>query len=126
VKSGDTLSAIAAANGVTTAALIAANNISDANTITVGQTLRIPAASASTPAASTSSSASASSSSSAGGSGQSYTVKSGDTACQIAANFKVSIGDLASANGTSASGLDTIQVGQTLKIPAPSSGGGGC
>lgn len=46
VRSGDTLSKIAQAFGVSLQDLIAANNITDANRIAVGQQLIIPAASA--------------------------------------------------------------------------------
>jgi LysM repeat protein len=43
VQAGDSLSAIAAQFGVTVDALIQANNITDPNTILVGQVLTIPA-----------------------------------------------------------------------------------
>lgn len=43
VRSGDTLSAIAARNGTTVAELVRENGIADANRIRVGQTLRLPA-----------------------------------------------------------------------------------
>lgn len=43
VQPGDTLSGIAAANGVTVDALVEINNLSDANLLAVGQTLRLPA-----------------------------------------------------------------------------------
>lgn len=52
VRSGDTLSGIAARHGTTTAALASANGITDRNRVGVGKTLRLPAAVASTaPAA---------------------------------------------------------------------------
>lgn len=44
IKSGDTLSRIAAQNGTTVAALAAANGISDPNKIRAGQSITIPAA----------------------------------------------------------------------------------
>ncbi len=44
IKSGDTLSKIAAQNGTTVAALAAANGIADPNKIKAGQTITIPAA----------------------------------------------------------------------------------
>jgi len=127
VKAGDSLSAIASSLGVTTAALAAANNLSDPNSILLGQQLKVPPPSASTPAAAaTSSSSTAGSAASSSGGAQSYTVKPGDTACQIALNNKVSLTDLAAANGIGASGLDTITVGQVLKIPSASTSGAGC
>ena len=42
VKAGDTLSAIAARNGVAVSALVTTNKIADANHIRIGQTLTIP------------------------------------------------------------------------------------
>jgi LysM repeat protein len=51
-------------------------------------------------------------------------VKAGDSGCQIAAANKVSISDLASANGMAISDLNSIIVGQTLKIPSPSANPG--
>ncbi|MBS0942598.1 LysM peptidoglycan-binding domain-containing protein [Leuconostoc mesenteroides] len=62
VKSGDTLNKIAAANGTTVANLVAANNISNANVITVGQTLKLSASSASTSSSSTATTSQSSSS----------------------------------------------------------------
>ena len=52
VKAGDTLSAIASANGVTVAQLVAANNISNPNFILVGQQLTLSATSVASSAAS--------------------------------------------------------------------------
>lgn len=43
VQSGETLSAIAKAYGVTTADIVAANNLADANNLRIGQTLFVPA-----------------------------------------------------------------------------------
>ncbi len=51
VKSGDSLSKIAAAHGVKTKDLMAANQITDANKIRIGQKLSIPGAKASEPKA---------------------------------------------------------------------------
>jgi LysM repeat protein len=42
VKSGDTLSAIAARFGTTAAVLMRLNNIKDARTLRVGQALKLP------------------------------------------------------------------------------------
>ncbi len=51
VKAGDTLSSIAAANGMTVSQLMADNNLSDANSVQVGQVLHTYATPAPTPAA---------------------------------------------------------------------------
>ena len=50
VKSGDTLSKIAAANGSTVDAIVKANNLSDPDKLQVGQQLTIPGAAASASA----------------------------------------------------------------------------
>ncbi|MGI8551748.1 MAG: LysM peptidoglycan-binding domain-containing protein [Dehalococcoidia bacterium] len=54
------------------------------------------------------------------GAGQIYTVQAGDTACKIALRYQVSLEDLASANGTSTSGLVQLKPGQDLRIPSTS------
>jgi len=51
VKDGDSIGSIAVALNTTSQALIDANNLSDPNLITVGQVLKVPAASGATPGA---------------------------------------------------------------------------
>ncbi len=46
-----------------------------------------------------------------------YIVKRGDTATAIAANFGISLADLARVNGQTEEELDYLQIGQELKIP---------
>ena len=92
VVSGDTLSSIAANAGVTLAALEAANpQITNANSIFVGDVINLPAGAVipvtgATPLPTTVPSAS------------NYTVVSGDTLSSIAANFGVTLAALEAAN----------------------------
>jgi LysM repeat protein len=97
IKSGDTLSKIAAACGVTVQALAASNNISNLNNISVGQVLTIPGKASSTT------------------SGTKYTIKSGNTLSKIAAAYGVTVQALAASNNIS--NLNNISVGQVLMIP---------
>ena len=102
VRSGDTLSSIAAKYGTTYQALASYNGIADPNRINVGQVIRIPG--------------STSGSSSASGS-RTYTVRQGDSLWAIAASqlgngsrYK----EIKTLNGLTS---DTIHAGQTLKLP---------
>ncbi|GAA0077664.1 hypothetical protein UT300005_20420 [Clostridium sp. CTA-5] len=107
VKSGDTLSGIAAKFGVTVGQLQSWNGISNPNKIYVGQVLKVKGNTPSTP--------------STGGS--TYTVKSGDTLSGIAAKVGVTVGQLQSWNGIS--NPNKIYVGQVLKIKGSSGGNTG-
>lgn len=109
VKAGDTLSGIAAKYGTTYQALASYNGISNPNKISVGQKIKIP-------------SAGSSGSASTGGGDTVYTVKSGDTLSGIAAKYGTTYQTLASYNGIS--NPNKISVGQKIKIPGGSSGGG--
>src|SRR5699024_8322620 len=82
VKSGDTLSGIAASQHVSLATLLKANGISATTVIYPGQQLKLSGTSSST-----SSTDSASSSASSSSSSTSYTVKAGDTLSGIAARI---------------------------------------
>ncbi|WP_211263382.1 phage tail tip lysozyme [Priestia koreensis] len=116
VKSGDTLSAIAAKFGVTVAQLQSWNNISNADVIKVGQVLKVKAP--------TSDGGSGGDSGGSGGDStvSTYTVKSGDTLSGIAVKFGVTVAQLQSWNNIS--DADVIKIGQVLKVKAPTSGGG--
>ena len=46
-----------------------------------------------------------------------YVVKSGDTGLAIAISFNVTLVQLAEANGMTEKDLDTLHIGQELKIP---------
>ena len=103
VKSGDTLSGIAARHGVTVNQLKQWNGLTS-NNIKVGQKLKL-------------NSSSSSSSASTAGSGDytTYTVKSGDSLYSIAKNYSgVSAQDIMNFNGMSSS---NIKPGMKIKIP---------
>lgn len=94
VRSGDTLSGIAARNGVSLGDLLAANpQIRNPDLIYPGQTVHMP-----------------------GGGGGEVTVRSGDTLSGIAAGNGVSLGALLSAN-PQISNPDLIHPGQTIRLP---------
>lgn len=104
VAAGDTLSAIAARQGVAVADLITANHLGPDGLISVGQTLTLPGTSSSAttrPPARVS---------------QTVTVASGDTLSGIAARNGTSVQALMALNGLSSP--DDIQAGQTLTLPS--------
>jgi soluble lytic murein transglycosylase-like protein len=124
IAPGESLSSIAAIDGLSRAELAAANGLSPDALLIAGRTLTIPERGASTGSAgSTTSSSSASTSntstSSASTSRGSFVVPWGDTLSQIAARAGVSTRALAAANGLSVDGV--LPAGQALTIP----GGGG-
>ncbi|SVD33462.1 uncharacterized protein METZ01_LOCUS386316, partial [marine metagenome] len=99
VQRGDSLSGIAAEYGVTLSALIEANNISDPDTVHVGQELLVPGATRPiTPTGPVV-----------------VTVQSGDSLSAIAAEQGVSVSALMEANGISDPNL--LSIGQQLVIP---------
>ena len=103
VKSGDTLSGIAARHGVTLANLKAWNGLTS-NNIKVGQKLKVKA-----------SGSSAQSSSAGNGEYTTYTVKSGDSFYSIAQKYPgVSAQNIMDFNGMTSSKL---RPGMTIKIP---------
>jgi GH24 family phage-related lysozyme (muramidase) len=101
VKSGDTLSQIASANGTSWQTLARINGISNPDLIQAGQQIKLPGGSTNQAA--------------------SYTVKSGDTLSAIAAATGTSVAALARDNNIS--NPDRISVGQTLRINGASGGG---
>jgi len=114
VKSGDTLSRIARAFGVSTSELAKVNNLSNPDRILVGQRLWIPSSPSSTPPASEATAVP--SAAPAAGTELEYVVQSGDTLSRIATRFGVSTRALAEANGIS--DINLITVGSRLRIPA--------
>lgn len=108
VKSGDTLSAIAAAHGVSLSTLLSVNSMDQDAVIHPGQSVTVNAG-ATTQHATPAPAAQASGS---------YVIKAGDTLSSIAAQHGVTVTELASANGTSTNG--TIYAGKTLTIPGVS------
>ena len=145
VKQGDTLAAIASQLGISLNELESYNSDVNPASLKIGQELKVPPAtrtpsptptpgrtptpvtaitvrpSTPLPGASTTGTPA-----SAGGSSGGYTVQAGDTACKLAANFKVSLTELAEANGTTASSLANLHVGQQIKVPAPTGSPQGC
>ncbi|WP_367301125.1 LysM peptidoglycan-binding domain-containing protein [Leuconostoc carnosum] len=105
IKSGDTLSKIAAAKGTTVADLVKANAIKNPNLIFVGQQLQVQPTTKSNEVAVTQTSTVNSGS---------YKVKSGDTLYHIAATNGTTVAALVAAN--SISNVNYIVVGQTLNL----------
>lgn len=113
VKSGDTLSGIAASQNLSLSTLLKANNLSLSSRIFPGQSIKLSGFSSSSV-----SSASSSGSSSSGGT---YKVKSGDTLSEIAAKQGVSVSTLRGANSLNG---DNIYAGQSLKLSGSSASSG--
>ncbi|WP_214746772.1 LysM peptidoglycan-binding domain-containing protein [Exiguobacterium sp. s189] len=99
VKSGDTLYKIATMYNTTVAKIAAANNITNVNSITVGQVLIIPGTTVTPPPTTT----------------VKYTVKSGDTLYKIATMYNTTVAKIAAANNIT--NVNLISVGQVLTIP---------
>lgn len=110
VVSGDTISGIAAAHGLSVKAVLAANGLSTSSVIFPGQSIVLPApgASSASPAAAVTAAPSVAST---------HTITSGDTISGIAARAGVSVQALLDANGLGWSSI--IYPGQVLAIPAP-------
>lgn len=112
VKSGDTLSHIAAAKGVSVSNLKKWNNLSS-DMIYVGQKLSIKGGSSSSGSKSSSGSSSSS---------KTYVVKSGDTLSHIASRHGTTVSKLKSWNNLSS---DLIHIGQKLSVNGKSSSNSG-
>jgi murein DD-endopeptidase MepM/ murein hydrolase activator NlpD len=103
VRSGDTLSGIAARNGISLDALLSANpQIRNPDLIYPGQTVHLPGGA---------------------GAGHDVTVRSGDTLSGIAARNGASLGALITAN-PQIRNPDLIHPGQTIHVPGGSQGPG--
>ena len=106
VHSGDTMSGIAASNGVSLSALLRANpQVHNANLIYPGQTLQLPGGGGTN-----------------GGGSHDYTVHSGDSLSAIAARNGVSLNSLIAAN-PQIHNPNLIYAGQTVHVPGGSGGG---
>lgn len=112
VRSGDTLSGIASARGVSVAALRQANALTG-SVIHPGQRLTIPGTSAKTAS---DPGARGAGTTAAPAAGKAYTVRPGDTFSSIAARAGVSTADVQAINpGVAANAL---QVGQRISLPS--------
>jgi peptidoglycan endopeptidase LytE len=122
VQKGDTLTAIASKNGITVGALMKSNPNLDPKKLKVGQTVKVPApvAGAATGARTVAGTASipptGASGRAATGSTTTYKVKAGDTLTKIARAHGITVNQLRAANNMKTT---QVQVGKTLKIPAP-------
>jgi LysM repeat protein len=115
VKS-DTFSTIAKKFHVSVKSLLEANPSVEPTKLKIGQTIHVPAAPATASGASANGANVATNDSTS--SGQTYTVKSGDSLTKIAGQFGVTVKALRSANNLK---TDKIVVGQKLKIPGKTS-----
>src|SRR5687767_2436617 len=105
IRSGDTLSGLAARHGTSVSALLRANpQIHNPNLIHAGQQLRLPGEGDSFQPSAPASSG-----------GQRYTVRAGDSLSAIGSRFGVSYQSIAQANGIS--NPNRIYAGQQLVIP---------
>jgi len=116
VKSGDTLSKIAANYNMSLAQIANLNQISNVNAIRIGQVLKVSQTTTSTNQSSTTTSKATTTTSTTTTTTGSYKVNSGDTLYAIAAKLGVNINTLLSLNGLNLS--STIYVGQVLKTAA--------
>ena len=117
VKSGDTLSKIAAAYGVSVSDIKSWNSLSNVNLIHVGQTLSVKGAtSTATTQQTTQTAASATTTATATGT---YTVKSGDTLSKIASQLGTTVANIQSLNNLS--NVNVLYVNQTLKVSGTAS-----
>jgi LysM repeat protein len=103
VRSGDTLTGIAQEVGWSVAALARANGVSVTHRLLIGDSLRVPAQPAPSPALETAST-------------RTYTVRPGDSLSSIALRYGVSLGELADLNRMRMD--DVLPVGRTLALPA--------
>ena len=114
VQPGETLSGIAAANGLSTAALAAANGLSPTSFVLAGSRLRIPASGAPTEATGSGAASGGSAPAPMGA----YTVRPGDTLSGLAARSRVPLAQMAYMNGLQHDAM--LIAGTPLKLPTGS------
>ena len=112
VVSGETLSGIAAANGISTESLAAWNGISTDTYVISGNSISVPSLGDLGTTAATTTTVSTTTTSTAG----SHTVALGESLSSVAAANGISIADLAAANGLSSTSF--LIEGTTIQIPA--------
>jgi LysM repeat protein len=116
IAKGDTFATLATKFGVKAKEIQDANPGVDPKRLQIGQTIHIPAPSATATGSSVGGTSAGIGTATAE---QTYKVKSGDTLTTIARHFGVTVKALRSANNLTS---DRITVGQTLKIPAKPAG----
>ncbi|OJH41800.1 LysM peptidoglycan-binding domain-containing protein [Cystobacter ferrugineus] len=121
VRSGDTLSAIAARYNTTVSELARQNGIKNPDKIIAGQTLKVPDNFESKPRPSLPQDGDGAPQ--APTQGGSYTVRAGDTLSEIARNLHTTVSALAKANDIQ--NPNRISTGQTLTVPGGSGSTGG-
>ena len=115
VKTGDSLSKIASAHGVSSRELAELNQITDPNKVRVGQKLILPDHSKPSQSQPAEKSAAKATTKEASASGATYVVKAGDALSKIAVQHGVKSKDLMAANNIT--DANKIRVGQKLVIP---------
>ena len=132
VESGDSLYAIAEKLGTTVDELMALNGLTSID-LSVGQVLRVPGGQARAATATPQEKEATPTPEDTEGTetpaprptpreGQTeYVVQSGDNANDIALRFGITVEELAAANNTTVDNLRSLEVGQVLIIPPPSS-----
>jgi membrane-bound lytic murein transglycosylase D len=115
VQRGETLAVIAQKYDTTSTEIAKANNLSNPNTISTGQKLKIPTSGES--ASTEDSSGQKDNSSSKPGCRYQHKVKRGDWVWQLARDYNVSPYDILKANNMTVKQANTIYPGQVLCIP---------
>jgi N-acetylmuramoyl-L-alanine amidase len=115
IAPGESLTSIAATDGLSIAQLAAANGLSPTAELTAGATLRIPSQSNTGTAAPGPATPSVTSAPPSAAPGGGYRVAFGDTLSAIAARHGVTVQSLAAANGLNPAGV--LPAGATLTIP---------
>jgi LysM repeat protein len=113
VQAGDSLSVIAARNGVSVQQLMDANGLSDPHYIYVGQQLKVPGTAVAAAQSGAPAGAPASQPAPAA-TNRTHTVENGDTLYAIAGRFGTTVDAIAQANGLT--DPDLLAIGQVLKI----------
>jgi LysM repeat protein len=114
VTAGESLSSVAAADGVSVDQLAAANGLSTGAQLVAGSTLMIPRRGSGSSGGDAGSGASGVAAGSGAASGDQYVVQAGDTLSGIAASAGISVSELASANGLDPSGV--LRAGSVLNL----------
>jgi len=116
VKSGETISSIAAKHGLGTTAVLRANGLAASSIIYPGQRISLPKGSATISATAASSSRPLSNgTATAKAATRSYVIRTGDTISSVASRFGVSTASILDANSLGAESL--IYAGRTIVVP---------